>query len=293
MRRVLLLVVLALFAVPASASAVTVTKAELKGGQLVLEGTKAAPGIFVTVQSTVSAAGSRADASGSFKVGSPDFSAPDCTVVVSDRQTPTATVKLSGCTSSVTPPPATPPAPSGSCVIDPGAPASFHAGDNSVYNFTTMGCIGGPLQWRVIAGAIPTGMTGPNFQGQTAGNLIGTPTLEGTYTFTLQATDGTGATDTETFAITVTAPRPLLVVTPAAQPAGTLGQSYCCVRLAADGGVGGYAWSLVGGALPPGLQLSRGVIAGTSTTRGTFTFTVRATDSRGTVADGTLSINIG
>jgi hypothetical protein len=41
-------------------------------------------------------------------------------------------------------------------------------------------------------------------QGQTAGNIIGTPTLEGTDTFTLQATDGTGATDTETFTITVT-----------------------------------------------------------------------------------------
>src|SRR3954453_15592020 len=79
----------ALLVAPAGASALTVSKAELKGGQLVLEGTKAAPGSFVTVESTSGAAGSRADTSGRFKVTAPGFAAPDCTVVVSDRQTPT------------------------------------------------------------------------------------------------------------------------------------------------------------------------------------------------------------
>jgi hypothetical protein len=278
---------------PASASALTVSKAELKGGQLVVEGAKAAPGIFVTVESTASAAGKRSDTSGAFKVAASGFAAPDCMVVVSDRQTPTATVRLSGCTPSVTPPPSTPPPPSGSCVIDPAAPATFHAGDASVYNFTTTGCTAGPLQWKVVAGAIPTGMSGPNFQGQTAGNLIGTPTVEGTYTFTLQATDGTGATDGETFTITVTAPRPLTITTPSAQPGGLVGQNYCCVQLAADGGVPGYTWTLRSGTLSPGLRLSGAVIGGTPTTRGTFSFTLRATDARAATADRTSSITIG
>src|SRR4051794_29290547 len=103
-----------------------------------------------------SAAGKRSDTSGNFKISASGFSAPDCNIVVSDRQTPTATVKLAGCTPSTTPPRTTTPPPSGSCVIDAGAPATFHAGDNSVYNFTTTGCTGGPLQWRVVAGGIPT-----------------------------------------------------------------------------------------------------------------------------------------
>jgi len=203
-RRMLFLVLAGLLVLPASASALTVSKAQLKGGQLVLEGTRAAPGIFVSVESTTSAAGARSDTSGRFKVAVSGFKAPDCNVVVSDRQTPTATVRLSGCTPSITPVPTTPPPSTGSCLIDPGAPASFPAGQAAVYDFTTTGCTGGPLQWRVIAGAIPTGMSGPNFQGQTAGNLIGTPTIPGTYTFTVQATDATGATDAETFTITVT-----------------------------------------------------------------------------------------
>jgi hypothetical protein len=193
----------ALLVLPAHASALTVSKAELKGGQLVLEGTRAAPGIFVTADSTTSSAGSRSDTQGNFKISGTGFTAPDCNVVVSDRQTPVATVKLSGCTPSITPPPATTPPPSGSCVINPSPPGTFEAGRAAVYNFTTTGCVGGPLRWKVVAGAIPTGMSGPNFQGQTAGNLIGTPRLKGTYTFTLQATDARGATDTETFTITV------------------------------------------------------------------------------------------
>ncbi|MEA2191577.1 MAG: large repetitive protein [Solirubrobacteraceae bacterium] len=292
-RTAVLVAFAALLLLPASASALTVSKAELKGGQLVVEGAKAAPGIFVTVESTAGAAGSRSNTSGTFKVAPSGFAAPDCNVVVSDRQTPTATVRLAGCTPSITPPPATPPPPSGSCVIDAGAPAAFHAGDASVYNLTTTGCTAGPLQWKVVAGAIPTGMSGPNFQGQTAGNLIGTPTLEGTYAFTLQATDGTGATDAETFTITVTAPRPLTITTPSTQPSGLVGQSYCCVRLAADGGVPGYTWTLRSGTLPPGLQLSGGAIGGTPTTRGTFSFTVRAADSRAATADRSFSITIG
>jgi hypothetical protein len=108
LRTTLLTVLVALLLLPAGASALTVSKAELKGGQLVVEGTKAAPGIFVTVESTASAAGKRSDTAGTFKVAASSFTAPDCTVVVSDRQTPTATVRLSGCTPSVTPPPATP-----------------------------------------------------------------------------------------------------------------------------------------------------------------------------------------
>ena len=60
-----------------------------------------------------------------------------------------------------------------------------------------------PVQWRVVAGAIPTGMSGPNFQGTTGGNIIGTPSVAGTYRFTLQVSDQIGATDQENVTVTV------------------------------------------------------------------------------------------
>jgi hypothetical protein len=195
------------------ASAVTVAKGELKGGQLRLEGANAAPGIFVTASSATSTAGARADQRGQFNIQASGFSSPDCKVTVSDSgRTPIATFTLSGCTPSVAPVPPAPAAPTGSCVITPpSAPLSVTAGTASVVSFGTTGCTTTsdtgatptPVQWKVAAGLIPTGMSGPNFQGQTAANLIGTPTVPGTYTFSLQATDSTGATDQETFTVSV------------------------------------------------------------------------------------------
>jgi hypothetical protein len=43
-------------------------------------------------------------------------------------------------------------------------------------------------------------------------------TTEGTYTFSVQVTDSAGATDVETFTITVVAPRPLTVATTTLPP---------------------------------------------------------------------------
>jgi hypothetical protein len=294
-RAVLLTVLAALLVLPAGASALTVSKAELKGGQLVLQGTGAAPGIFVTVDSSASSAGARSDLSGAFKVQATNFGAADCTVIVSDRSTPNATTTLAGCTpKAVTPPPTTTPPPSGGCVINPGAPASYPAGDLATYFLTTTGCVGGPVQWTLVAGSIPPGMGSPIFQGQTAGAVTGRPTTEGTYTFTLKVTDAVGATDTETFTISVVAPRAVTITTPSALPAGSRGKPYQ-VNLSATGGLPGYLWTLQAGTLPGGMRLSTGSIAsiaGTPTTRGTFSFTVRATDARGATGDRTFSMTI-
>ena len=283
----------ALVLVPTSASALTVTRAELKNGQLRVQGVGASPGVFVTVTSTTSSAGIRSDQSGAYLVQASNFRADDCTVVVSDRQTLSDTVTLSGCTPTPATPPSTNQPPSGSCVITPGAPATYHAGDLSTYFFVTSGCdtSGGPVQWAFVAGRIPVGMTGPTFQGRDAGAVSGRPTTEGTYDFTVRVTDSVGATDTETFEITIVAPRPLTITSANLAPA-TVGHSYQ-VNLTADGGVPGYLWSLQSGQLPPGLQVtSRGALAGTPTSRGTYSFTVGVSDSRGTTADRTYSFTV-
>jgi hypothetical protein len=288
-------VLLAALMLPAtSANAVTVSRAELKGGLLRLDGVNAAPGIFVTVASSSSFAGARSGPSGAYHVEAANFRADDCQVVVSDRHTPIATVTLSGCNPTRVTPPSTNTPPSGTCVIAPSAPATYNAGDLQTHYFTTTGCdiSTGPVQWSFLAGRIPVGMTGPFLQGQDAGAVSGRPTTEGTYLFTVQVTDSAGATDTETFTITVVPPRPLTITSPSAVP-GTVGHSYWII-LAADGGMPYYTWALRAGTLPAGLTLtSSGSIAGTTTLRGAFSFTVAVTDSRGTTADRTLSITVG
>jgi hypothetical protein len=92
-------VVLGALVLPAtSADALTVTRASLRGGLLSVDGTNAAPGIFVNVFSASSHAGARSDFSGGFHIQKANFLAADCRVVVSDGRTPNATVILSGCT---------------------------------------------------------------------------------------------------------------------------------------------------------------------------------------------------
>ena len=190
---------------------------------------------------------------------------------------------------------AAPPVPS-NCAIVPEALADGNVGTLNTWFVTTQGCSTSkkPVQFKVVDGQIPPG-TQLFTQGVSSGGITGTPTTEGVFAFTLQVRDATGTKDTESFSITINPPRPLVITNQSdTLSSGTVGEVYCCGNLFADGGVPDYTWSLVSGSLPPGLQLSRspGRITGTPTAAGTFTFTVRVTDSRGAFAERTFSITI-
>src|SRR5260221_287374 len=74
------------------------------------------------------------------------------------------------------------------------------------------------------------------------------------------------------------------VVAPATSP----------LTLAATGGLPPYTWSVSAGALPPGIILTAatGVVSGIPSTVGTFTFTVKVTDTGGAsaVKDFTIAV---
>jgi hypothetical protein len=93
--------------------------------------------------------------------------------------------------------------------------------------------------------------------------------------------------------VTLSYPLPALSVTTATLPDGTAGTAYTSTTLDATGGISPYTWSVPPGTLPPGLSLSSaGVISGTPTSPGTFSFTVTVTDAENpaATATGTLSI---
>lgn len=195
---------------------VSVKSATLKGGQLQVEGSGGEPGSSIAAVSTTDVADVRVGTDGRFKIEAPGFSAPDCFVTVSGADSPLVTVPLQGCTRSVKPvQPPTPP--TGSCVISPdplvtlpvgsqetvtvdGTTVTLQRGDLATVNFLTTGC--GQLSWSIAAGVIPTGMTGPDLQGQAAAHISGIPSIAGSYEFTLQA-NSQGATDQENFTVIV------------------------------------------------------------------------------------------
>lgn len=89
---------------------------------------------------------------------------------------------------------------------------------------------------------------------------------------------------------TLNAGAAVIVVLPTTLPAGTEDEAYAQV-LSATGGVGPYTFTKSAGDLPTGLTLSEvGVLSGTPSAAGSFTFTVTATDYNG--ATGTREYTV-
>ena len=66
------------------------------------------------------------------------------------------------------------------------------------------------------------------------------------------------------------------------------------ITLGASGGTGAYTWSIASGSLPPGLTLgaSTGLLSGTPTTVGSYTFTAKVTDATGMSGTQPLTIYV-
>lgn len=109
LRLALLLVALGLVlvvAVPVALGALTVTRAELKSGQLRVEGQGAIPGTPISIDGVVHGT---AASDGTFRIELTNFPTPvNCTITVSDGRTSTQ-AKLAGCSTTTQPPPATGP----------------------------------------------------------------------------------------------------------------------------------------------------------------------------------------
>ena len=134
-----------------------------------------------------------------------------------------------------------------------------------------------PRTWSMGTGSLPPGLS----FGPTSGVISGVPTQVGVYTFTMRLTDATQTTVTSQPLIITIEPGPLVIVSSGDLPAGTQTLSYSH-QLSFRGGRAPVTWSLPAGqALPAGLTLSpAGLISGIPTAAGTYSFTVRVTDSQ-------------
>ncbi|MFS8396402.1 autotransporter domain-containing protein [Xanthomonas campestris pv. raphani] len=156
------------------------------------------------------------------------------------------------------------------------APTALPAATRGTVYSQTLSASGGtaPYTYAVSAGNVPAGLTLAS-----NGTLSGTATVEGSFNFTVTATDANTFTASQAYAVTVAGPN--LALPASSLPAGTAGQAYAAAISPATGGTAPYSYALTAGALPSGVVLdaATGTLSGTPTVSGTFNFTLTVTDS--------------
>jgi len=160
---------------------------------------------------------------------------------------------------------------------------------NVAYSTQFSACCANSYVWSVAAGSILP----PGLSLSSSGQLAGTPTKSGTYTFLLDAANSSSLSDVgvKSFVLVVTP----ISFTTSSLPYGDVGVPYS-VALIATGGTGTLTWTqtlLQSSQLPPGLSLSStGTISGTPTSAGSFDVNILVTDASGNTAIRTFVIII-
>jgi hypothetical protein len=142
-----------------------------------------------------------------------------------------------------------------------------------------------PYTWSVAdATKLPPGITVDS-----VGNVAGTPTTTGSFTFTVIVTDSALQTTSQSLTINVV---PVLAIQTPRIWGGIEGVAYN-TQITTVNGVAPVTLTLASGTLPPGITLAaNGTLAGTPTTPGFFNFTVQAVDSASGTASQSFSIVI-
>lgn len=301
----------AVFAAGAQA-AITVTRADLSGTQLRVEGSGAVPNHAVTVDP--GAVGGSSDAAGAFRIQASPYSSSTCQITVSDGSS-SASAPLAGCTPSSPPPP--PPPPSSPAVTFSPTSLTFAAqavGTTSAAQSIAVANSGNAglfINSAQVKGANPLDFTAVS---DGCSGLTLAPGASCTMSITFKPTN-TG-TRSGSLIVTDNAPNspqtaPITGTGTGTTPALALdNQFFSCVNGVCDVGAGHNVFvdnfftttfNATGGSPPytfsgtaPAGETLRpsGLMLGSPTSTGTATFSVTVTDSAGATATGTYAMTV-
>lgn len=141
-----------------------------------------------------------------------------------------------------------------------------------------------PYTWTVSSGSLPTSLS----INASTGVVSGTPSADGTFNFTLTATDS--ASNPQDFATSIT-------IAEAVTLSGTFADGVVGVVYSAapslTGGVAPYSFAITSGAIPTGCSFSptSGTVYGTCTAAATYTFDITVTDFLGGTDTSSQSVD--
>ena len=169
--------------------------------------------------------------------------------------------------------------------------ASLPAGTvGTAYSQAVLATAGAPpySNWVLNSGSLPPGLTLNGASGLISGlpsSATGSP-----FSFTVIVKDSTGVSSPpQSLSIAISQPVGLTIITSSPLPTSTVGGAYALSFAAASGVTPYKSWAIVAGAIPPGTSLSTlgnliGLLSGTPTAAGAFSFTVQVTDNAGATA---------
>ena len=135
-----------------------------------------------------------------------------------------------------------------------------------------------------VSGVLPPGVVFSSVGG--SGQLSGTPTVAGTFTFTASASGG-GLTASRIYSITILSSPPMSI---GGVPSGTVGLPYS-QQVPVYNATPPVTFTITSGVLTPGLTLSpSGLLSGTPTKAGSYGVDVALKDSTGKNGSGNLSV---
>ncbi|HTB79825.1 MAG TPA: putative Ig domain-containing protein [Opitutaceae bacterium] len=190
--------------------------------------------------------------------------------------------------------------PSGAALINALAPASIpviadtnplpSSSAGVAYNETLTATGGTPgYMFSILSGSLPNGLSLSS-----GGVISGTTNVSGTTAdFTVQVTDSKGKSSSTALAITCLSAGTPVITTISPLPIGSTALAYN-LPFAAAGGTPPYTYSPGTGTFPPGLTLSTGgILSGTPSATGTYTFDVKLTDNVGSNSDAPFTMTVG
>ncbi len=149
-----------------------------------------------------------------------------------------------------------------------------------------------PIVWSQTGGLPP----GLQFDA-VKGIISGSPTSAGSYNLSFSVKDASGFVSTKTFALTI---YPVFAIaTPStgtgSPPPALVSSVYKSFTFKTNfGGASPYSWTKDSGALPAGLSLNQdtGILSGTPTAAGDYTFNLKVTDSNSAFTTKTFTISV-